>query len=547
MMTRKIVITDESTIPEVLKARVRSIPDQIAQVSGSERMTYGEFGKLVDKLTSGLIDLGIEPGEKVAMIFPSGNTFPVVLYAIIQMGAVPVAVNPTLKAPEIQYILDNSDSVAVLVSEQFSDIDPLSHLREMLPELPNIRQVIVDGESKGTEVRLQTLIENSQARAEYHQADPHDLAALIYTSGTTGFPKGSMHSHYTLLYPLRGDPIKTPTPLQILKIIWRYGLGYFIQLIKVYSSPLRILMSMPPYTGGGVTGMINYFLMGRTTIHIDRFTPSEFLKAIEKEKVNILALTPALAKMMLLNPDFDKFDLRSLVYVVIGTAPTPPALVDEVMEKFKRPVMMSFGATELVGTPTLTNPFADSHQALRETVGKAGIGWDVKIVDENRQPVPVGEIGELVLRGGTRMLGYYKAEELTQKAFDDQGWYYSGDLATIDKHGYVRIAGRVKDMIIRAGQNIYPTELESVMVTYPKVHQVAVVGLPDAISGERVVAFVIPKEGEEITPVEFLNFCRVNLAPYKVPAQVYFRDEFPMNATGKVLKRVLREDVLANN
>jgi acyl-CoA synthetase (AMP-forming)/AMP-acid ligase II len=544
-MADQVVITPESTVPEVLKARIRSIPDQVAQVCGEDRMTYGEFGRLVDKLTSGLLDLGIEPGEKVALVLPSGNTFPIAMYAILQMGGVLVAVNPTLKAQEIKYIIENSDAVVVIVSENFTDIGPLGLIREMVAELPKIRQVIVEGEARGFEVSLQSLMEETEVRHEYHQADPHDLAALIYTSGTTGFPKGSMHSHHTLLYPLTGDPIKNPTPIQIMKIIWRYGLGYFLQLIKVYSNPLRVLMSMPPYTGGGVTGMINYFLMGRTTIHIDRFIPSEFLKAIEKEKVNILALTPALAKMMLLNPDFDKFDLSSLVYVVIGTAPTPPALVDEVMEKFNRPVMMSFGATELVGVPMLTNPFADSRQALRETVGKIGVGWEARIVDEDRQPVPTGEIGELILRGGTRMLGYYKADELTQEAFDDQGWYYTGDLATIDKQGYYRIAGRLKDMIIRAGQNIYPAELESVMVTYPKVHQVAVVGVPDAISGEKVVAFIVPKEGTEITPVEFLNFCRSNMAPYKVPAQVYFMDEFPMNATGKVLKRILREKLLA--
>jgi acyl-CoA synthetase (AMP-forming)/AMP-acid ligase II len=544
-MADKVVITPDSTIPEVLKARIGSIPDQVAQVCGEERMTYGEFGRLVDKLASGLLDLGIEPGEKVALVLPGGNTFPVAMYAILRMGGVLVAVNPTLKAHEIKYVIENSDAVAVIVSEKFTDIDPLSLIREMVPELPKIRQVIVEGETSGSEISLQTLMGATEVRHEYHQADPHDLAALIYTSGTTGFPKGSMHSHYTLLYPLTGDPIKNPTPIQIMKIIWRYGLGYFFQLIKVYSSPLKILMSMPPYTGGGVTGMINYFLMGRIAVHIDRFTPTEFLKTIERERINILALTPALAKMMLWNPNIDQYDLSSLVYIVIGTAPSPPALVDEVIEKIKRPVMMSFGATELVGVPMLTNPFSDSRQALRETVGKIGIGWEARIVDENRQPVPTGEIGELVLRGGTRMLGYYKAEELTQEAFDDQGWYYTGDLATIDKQGYYRIVGRLKDMIIRAGQNIYPAELESVMVTHPKVHQVAVVGVPDAISGEKVVAFIVPKEGTEITPVEFLNFCRANLAPYKVPAQVYFMDEFPMNATGKVLKRILRDNVLA--
>jgi len=545
-MADQVIINGESTIPEVLKARIQQVPDQIAQIHGDDRMTFGEFGLQVEKIASGLHKLGIKPGEKVALLLPGGNLFPVVMYAVFQMGGVLVAVNPTLKPNEIKYILDNSDTVAVIVSEKIHDIKPLNALRGIIKDLPQVRHVIVDGVASDSEVGLQTLIEAHYDDIAFHKSNPGNLAALIYTSGTTGFPKGAMHTHHTLLYPLMDNPIKMPSPVQIGKIFWRYGPGYFVQLIKAYSNPLKVLMSNPPFTAGGIIGLINYFLMGRIAVHIGKFTPTQVMKTVEKERVNIIGLAPAMAKMLVSNSKLTEFDLSSLIFVALGTSPVPPSLVDEIFEKIGRPILITYGTTELIGTPTLTNPFSDSKQALRETVGKVGVDWEVKVVDENRQPVPVGEIGELVIRGGPRMLGYYKDEELTRQAFDDEGWYYSGDLATIDSQGYVRITGRLKDMIIRAGQNIYPAELENLIMSHSKVHQVSIVGVPDAIAGERVVAFVIPEDGVEISAVEFLNYCREHLAPYKVPSQVIFLKEYPLNATGKVLKHVLREMVLAD-
>jgi acyl-coenzyme A synthetase/AMP-(fatty) acid ligase len=265
---------------------------------------------------------------------------------------------------------------------------------------------------------------------------------------------------------------------------------------------------------------------------------------IEKEKVTFLQLTPATAMLLMRNPDLEKYDLSSLIYLSLGTSPVPPSLVDEIQERIGVPVMIGYGATEIVGAPLVTQPFNDPPYAIRETVGKAGIGYDTKVVDEDRQEVATGEIGELAVKGGVKMLGYYKDDALTDSAFDDEGWYYTGDLATKDKDGYIRIAGRKKDMIIRGGQNIYPAELESVLTTHPKVQQAAVIGVPDAIAGERVLAYIIPETGSKLTPVEVLNFCREKMAPYKVPADVRFAEEFPLNSTGKVLKRVLREEAI---
>jgi len=247
---------------------------------------------------------------------------------------------------------------------------------------------------------------------------------------------------------------------------------------------------------------------------------------------------------MIRSPNFIKYDLSSLLYVGLVAAPVPTSLIDEFYDKIGCPVINGFGATEMFGGPARIDPFSDSFTALRETVGKVKPDYEVKIVDENRKHLPIGDVGELVVRGGVRMLGYYKADELTNKTFDDDGWYYTGDQATLDNDGYIRIVGRIKDMIIRGGQNIYPAEVENILVTHPEIRQVSVVGIPDAIAGEKVVAFVISKDKSNLTDVEVLNFCREKLAPYKVPAIVNFVEEFPLNASGKVLKRILREDAV---
>jgi acyl-CoA synthetase (AMP-forming)/AMP-acid ligase II len=543
-MADDLIVVEESTIPQVLRDRIQLHPDRVVQIDGDDRMTYSEFGKNVQALASGLLGLGVKPGEKVAMVLPDGNTFPVAMYAIIQMGGVSVGLNPILKPDEFKHIFSDSESVAVIVSDNIHGVDPLSIIREMRDDLPHLRYVIVEGESRDTEIRLLDLIDGAEVRDEFHQADPNELTSLIYTSGTTGLPKGSMHSHNTMLYGLRAGSLKSPGLKQVFTIIKRYGFGYAWKAIRSSGKPLKIYYSLPPYTGGGTMGVIGMYLGGYTMVHLDRFTPTEVLQLIEKERLSGIGVPPALGTMMIRSPNFEKYDLSSLLYVGLVAAPVPSSLIDEFYDKVGCPVLNGFGATELFGGPASIDPFSDSLTALRETVGKVKPDYEVKIVDENRKPLPFGEVGELVVRGGVRMLGYYKADELTNKTFDDEGWYYTGDQATIDKDGYIRIVGRIKDMIIRGGQNIYPAELENILITHPGIRQVSVVGIPDAIAGEKVVAFVIPKDKANLTDVEVLNFCREKMAPYKVPAIVHFVEEFPLNATGKVLKRVLREDAV---
>jgi acyl-CoA synthetase (AMP-forming)/AMP-acid ligase II len=544
-MADKIKVTENSTIPQVFNQCVDLYPDRLAQVDGDERMTYKAFGKKVDRLASALVDLGVKPGDKVAMVLPDGNAFPVGMFGIIRMGGVSVGINPTLKPPEFRHILSDSDAVAVIVAEKLNGVDPLKIIREMRAELPLLKHLIVDGQAEEFEINLKELIEGSEVKESFYEADPNELAALIYTSGTTGLPKGSMHSHYTMLYALIGAEENPPILKLLTKIIKRYGLGYVWRYLKNLGKPLKAYYSMPPYSGAGTMGVMGLYLAGHTVVHLDHFIPTKVLELIEKEKITGIGLPPALGMMLIRHPKFAEYDLSSMLYVLLAAAPVPSSLIDEFQDKIGCPVINGFGATELFGGPTKLDPFQDSLKVLRETVGKVKPDYEVLIVDDNRQPLPIGEVGELAIRGGVRMLGYYKAEELTRQTFDDDGWYYTGDQATLDEDGYVRIVGRIKDMIIRGGQNIYPAELESVLLTHPKIKQAAVIGVPDAIAGEKVLAYVIPEIGFTVpTPVEVLNFCRKQMAAYKVPANVFYVESFPLNATGKVLKRVLRENAL---
>ena len=259
----------------------------------------------------------------------------------------------------------------------------------MREELPLLKHIIVDGKVEEYEINLKELIEASEVKEFYYKADPNELAALIYTSGTTGLPKGSMHSHHTMLYARIGAEETTPILVLLPKIIKRYGLGYVWRYLKNLGKPLKAYYSMPPYSGAGTMGVLGLYLAGHTVVHLDRFIPTKVLELIEKEKITGIGLPPALGMMLIRQPKFSDYDLSSLMYVLLAAAPVPSTLIDEFQEKIGCPVINGFGATELFGGPTKLDPFQDSIRVLRETVGKVKPDYEVSIVDDNRQPLPI--------------------------------------------------------------------------------------------------------------------------------------------------------------
>jgi fatty-acyl-CoA synthase len=252
---------------------------------------------------------------------------------------------------------------------------------------------------------------------------------------------------------------------------------------------------------------------------------------------------PVVFQVILGLPDLDRYDTSSLLVCGVGAAPCPPHLAREIQRRFHCAIHIGFGATELGGGIAVTS-LADPDRQRTETVGRPMPGMEIKIVDEQRREVPPGEVGELACRSDGVMLGYYQAPEVTAEVIDEEGWYYTGDLARIDEEGYLHIVGRIKDMIIRGGQNVYPAEIENYLASHSKIRETAVVGVPSAVEGESVWAFVILEEGVEMTAREVLDYCRQELEPYKIPSRVQFVDEFPRSATGKPQKFKLREVAL---
>jgi acyl-CoA synthetase (AMP-forming)/AMP-acid ligase II len=290
----------------------------------------------------------------------------------------------------------------------------------------------------------------------------------------------------------------------------------------------------------GYSGLLYALLLGTRVVIADRFHPAKVLEIIEKEHVNSVALAPTQVAALLNSPELARRDTSSLLSVGMGAAPCPPDLVRRARKTFGCPVTIGFGATETGGGAIVTDTF-DPEKLQSETIGRLYKGLDAKIVDDDRRELPTGEVGELAVRLPGTMLGYWKAPETTAQALDSGGWYYTGDLATIDEGGYYRIVGRKKNMIIRAGQNIFPAEIEAHLITMPGIQNVSVVGVPDEMQGEMVWAFLQPKEGVTLDVPDVLAYCRRDLAPYKVPSQVRFVEEFELTPTGKIKKGPLQE------
>jgi fatty-acyl-CoA synthase len=265
------------------------------------------------------------------------------------------------------------------------------------------------------------------------------------------------------------------------------------------------------------------------------------LEMIEKEHVNVLACTPTHYALMLDVREFESYDISSVLYCSMGAAPCPPDLVRQVRERFGCPVLISFGATETAGAATITS-IADGEKNQTETVGQTYPGVEVKIVDDNRQEVPRGTVGEVATKMPGVMKGYYKAPEATAKALDGDGWYYTGDLGTMDKKGFVKIVGRKKDMIIRGGQNVYPAEVEAVLIAHAKVREAAVIGVPSELEGETVWAYIVPMSDTLLTTEEILRYSRREMAAYKVPQEIRIVESLPRTPTQKVRKFQLRDE-----
>lgn len=535
----------DCTFSQVLDRMAEEFPDQYAfkYTTLDYTRTYSEFRDDVDTFARALIDMGVRAGQKVAIWASNVPQWYITFWATVKIGAVLVTVNTAYKIAEVEYLLRQSDTHTLVLTEGGKDNHYGEIIASLCPELasnksgaplhcsrlPFLRNVITVGfNQKGCMTWDDALSRSSQVPVEevYRMAaavDKDDVCNMQYTSGTTGFPKGVMLTHYNVV-----------------------NNGKYIGDHMELSTADRMMIQVPMFhCFGMVLSMTASMTHGTTMYPLPYFSPKPALACIHNEHITTFNGVPTMFISMMQHPDFEKTDFSYIRTGIMAGANCPADLMKRATEATNmnmKEIISVYGQTEASPGCTMSS-YYDSLQVRTETVGSAFANVECKVVDpETGKDCPDGVNGEFVARGYNIMKGYYKMPKATAAAIDEDGWLHTGDLACRTPEGNYLITGRLKDMIIRGGENIYPKEIEEFIYTNPKVSDVQVIGVPDKQYGEEIMACVILKEGETMTPAEMKAFVNANMARHKVPRYVDFVKKFPMNAAGKILKYKMREE-----
>jgi fatty-acyl-CoA synthase len=536
----------EQTLGVLLDEAAARWPDNDAliYVDRDYRLSYREFKDLVDRLAKGLMALGVQKGEKVAVWASNVPYWVCLQFATAKIGAVLLTVNTSYKSEELKYVLSQSHCENLFVMDRFRDTDYVRVVNDLVRELrtsprgalkseafPRLKRVLFLGQEKHRgmysmpEILSMASMVSDEDYVERQDAlDSRDVVNMQYTSGTTGFPKGVMLTHHGIL-----------------------NNGFFIGENQRFTENDRVCIPVPLFhCFGCVLGVLACVTHGSAMVLLEKFTPVEVMAAVDRERCTALYGVPTMFIAVLRHKLFDRFDFSSLRTGIMAGSPCPVKVMREVMDRMHMSeVTICYGLTE--ASPVMTQTRTDDDMRRRtETVGRAMPHIEVRVVDpETNRELPSGEQGEVVCRGYNVMEGYYDNEKATRETIDDDGWLHSGDLGVMDENGYLSITGRLKDMIIRGGENIYPREIEEFLYTMEGVEDVQVAGVPSAKYGEEVGAFIrLDREGS-LAPEDVKDFCRGRIAWHKIPKYVVFVDEYPMTASGKIQKFKLREKAAA--
>ncbi|MBQ8588469.1 MAG: AMP-binding protein [Clostridia bacterium] len=533
------------TFPQVLDRICEEFPDQYAfrYTTLDYTRTYTQFRDDVDDFARTLIALGVRRGDHVAIWATNVPAWYITFWATVKIGAVLVTVNTAYKIYEAEYLLRQSDTHTLVMVDGYKDSDYVDIITKLCPELathekgkplhtkklPFLRNVItVDCEVPGAltwdeALKLKNNVPLEEVLRRQISVNKHDVCNIQYTSGTTGFPKGVMLTHYNVV-----------------------NNGKAIGDCMDLSTADRMMIQVPMFhCFGMVLAMTASMTHGVTMSPIPAFSPRRGLDCINKEKITCFHGVPTMFIAMLGHENFEKTDFSHMRTGIMAGSPCPIQTMREVIEKMNMPeICITYGQTEASPATTMSKT-TDSIETRVNTVGAPIFGVECKIVDpETGEDLPDNTDGEFVARGYNIMKGYYKMPEATAAAIDSEGWLHSGDLARRTPEGYYKITGRIKDMIIRGGENLYPKEIEDFIYTHPEVKDVQVIGVPDKQYGEEAMACVIPKEDCPLTEESLREFIVANLAKHKVPKYIRFVDSFPMNAAGKILKYKMREEAI---
>ena len=541
------------TIPENFARIAGQFPDNEAIVSipQNRRLTYCQLAEETDRVARGLLAYGYAKGDRLGVWSTNNIEWLLLQLATARIGVVLVNINPAYRPRELAYALKRSEVECIVTTPSFRSSDYVAMLTELLPELetskpgelknaelPFLEHVIlVDPAAPGNTQRPHPgfdtwpdllaageRVKQESLEMACAKLDIDDPINIQYTSGTTGFPKAVVLTHHNIL-----------------------NNAWFTAMAMHFTEIDRLCIPVPFYHCFGmvVSNLVCQTVGACGVLPAEHFDAGATLKAVSDERCTALHGVPTMFIAELEHPEFDSFDLTSLRTGIMAGAPCPPELMKRVMSDMHcKEILIGYGETEASPLTHLTTP-EDSLERRTQTVGRNLPHQEVKIVDTvNHKTLPLGETGEICFRGYHIMRGYYGDDEATKKALDENGWLYSGDLGVMDAEGYVSITGRLKEMIIRGGENIYPREIEDFLFTHPKISEVAVFGIPDEFYGEEIMAWIQLHDGETATEEEIREYCKGELAHFKVPRYIRFVEEFPMTVTGKVQKYRMREMVL---
>jgi fatty-acyl-CoA synthase len=510
------------TIGHNLERTIARVPDAEALVAYRQgvRYTYADFGEAVDRLAGGMLAAGLRRGDRVGVWGPNRAEWALTQYATAKAGLILVNINPAYRLNELQYALGQSGCRWIIAAQSLKDSDYVEMVAHVRPDLPALERAIFFDTAEWEEIASGAGF-TGDLQALGDELDFDDPINIQYTSGTTGFPKGATLTHHNIL-----------------------NNGYFVGAMLGYSERDRVVIPVPLYhCFGMVLGNLAATSHGACMVYpSETFDPEATLEACARERCTSVYGVPTMFIAELAHERFSEFDLGSLRTGIMAGSPCPIEVMKRVSSEMGIDEMsIAFGMTET--SPVTTQVRCDDTLENRcGTVGEVGPHVEIKIIDPSTgRTVKRGEPGEFLARGYVVMRGYWNDPDRTAQSIDVQRWMHTGDLATMDEHGYVRIVGRIKDMVIRGGENVYPREIEEFLYSHPQIADVQVIGVPDERYGEELMAWVIPRTGATVTEDEIKEFCKGQIARYKVPRYVKLVDSFPMTVTGKVQKFKMRE------
>ncbi len=517
-------------LSSIIEQHVARRPAHTAIICGDARLTYGQLDAAANRVANVLRARGVRRGDHVALSCPNVPYFPIAFFGILKAGAVVVPLNVLLRPQEIAYHLRDSDSVALLVFEGTSELPMATFARAAVDDVPSCRDLLVMTREPAAPSPIQgaeslgVLMASQTEACVTEPTAPDDTAVILYTSGTTGQPKGAELTHLNM----------------VLNTIASRDLG--LSLLDASTDRKDIaLITLPLFHSTGLTAQMNAQLYhGSAVLLLPRFDAGAVIEAMLRERVSTWIGVPTMYWALLRYAEQHQVDAASirqhLRLCYSGGAPMPVEIMREFERVFGIRILEGYGLSETSPVVSFNHPELPSKPG---TVGQPLFAVDVRVVDLSDRELPVGQAGEVVVRGHNVMKGYYKRPEATAEAMRN-GWFHTGDIGVFDTDGYLAIVDRIKDLIIRGGCNVYPRELEETLLTHPGVSLCAVVGVPDERLGEEVKAFIVPRAGSALTEAELVAWCKERMAPYKYPRLIEFRESLPTSATGKLLKRELR-------